>query len=582
MKETCKLAWNFIRYEKSGSRLTFASIFICVFFISSCLIFLRANDDFEIRQSIYLHSDYELFYSDLQDKEKFNEYLAEKYPDKDYISEVLRLYKAGDILDQEGKIELISCAKVPENYALSLQIGHYPAKENEIMVSHLYLERNHLKLGDTIRLAVNYNSEYSDIPYEDTKEYTITATYHFGRFHEGYVDRMYTYSHKEIPVLFSNGFIKLQNMTLDEMNAFAEDLHDQYITSLIVNEIGIQLAFGTYETVMLKPFLKVFAILLVVVMQSMLTVFLLSWKLKEGNYNILKSIGATKKQIFAISLWESMLYTLIAIPIAYLTSIVVMHLFFQFAYTIMPIDTNPFPHRVMVTALDVSLVVGVNLVTLLICNLVPLFHIQKGSIIQSLKHGEKVRKVRNYRMLEKLFGFEAQIARRNQKRNRFSYYSIAFTIIISVIFMISGYYYEYTCMRQLGITKGLEFIVYVIMGIMFMLTLLVAANLYFLISANIKLRKKESMILASVGLTRKQLLTMLFLENGVIILKSLIIGILLSQVINYIVALPSWYTFVIDIPIIIFVVTLILGISIISIYINYRKLIKTDMISNIK
>lgn len=82
-------------------------------------------------------------------------------------------------------------------------------------------------------------------------------------------------------------------------------------------------------------------------------------------------------------------------------------------------------------------------------------------------------------MLEKLFGFEAQIARRNQKRNRFSYYSIAYTIIISVIFMISSYSYEYTCMRQLGITKGLEFIVYVIMGIMYILTLLVAANLYF-------------------------------------------------------------------------------------------------------
>lgn len=154
-------------------------------------------------------------------------------------------------------------------------------------------------------------------------------------------------------------------------------------------------------------------------------------------------------------------------------------------------------------------------------------------------------------MLEKLFGFEAIIARRNQKRNRFSYYSIAFTIIISVIFMISSYFYEYTC-------------------------------IYFLISASIKLLRKESMILTSAGLTRKQLLTMLFLENGVIILKSLIVGILLSQVINYIVALSSWYTFVIDIVIIIFVVALILGVSIITIYINYRKLVKIDMISNIK
>lgn len=122
------------------------------------------------------------------------------------------------------------------------------------------------------------------------------------------------------------------------------------------------------------------------------------------------------------------------------------------------------------------------------------------------------------------------------------------------------------------------------LGIAILLTMIALINLCCVSYSNIILRKKEHIMLVSIGLENHQLMRMLYFENGSVMIKGLIFGIPLGLLINGCIfqeMLKQSPDAVFVIPWIeIIVLTLcIVLISSILVYVAYRSIKKESLIS---
>lgn len=183
---------------------------------------------------------------------------------------------------------------------------------------------------------------------------------------------------------------------------------------------------------------------------------------RTRQFGILKSVGATKKQIRSCVLYEALLLAGIGVPLGLLvgcTGIGITFYCLQDAFLAMIPDGIDVSIRMVpnVTALVISALVCV--ATTLISAWIPARRAMCVPPMEAIRQTDDVkitrRDVRPYRLTRKLFGFEGMMAAKNFRRNRRRYRATVISLFLSItLFITSSSFCSYLTESVEGYTSG--------------------------------------------------------------------------------------------------------------------------------
>ncbi|MCH5268790.1 MAG: FtsX-like permease family protein [Lachnospiraceae bacterium] len=164
---------------------------------------------------------------------------------------------------------------------------------------------------------------------------------------------------------------------------------------------------------------------------------------RTKDFGLLKSIGATKKQIRKSVLFEALFLCLIGIPIGIGSGLIGIGITLHYvANLILPFlnVSESVELKLTVSAFAILSAAAIALVTVLLSSLIPARRAMKMPAIQALMESNEIRlkrrKLRTSRLTYRLFGLEGMLANKNFKRNRRKYRMTVFSITISIILFL--------------------------------------------------------------------------------------------------------------------------------------------------
>ena len=190
-------------------------------------------------------------------------------------------------------------------------------------------------------------------------------------------------------------------------------------------------------------------VLIVIIMLGSISLiynaFSISISERTKQFGLLKSVGATKKQVLRSVLFEALFLCSIGIPLGLLAGIggigitlwAVNDLFIQSFYIDNGIDLTL---HLSLASILVAAVIG--LITVLISAYIPAKRAAKKTAIEAIRQSGdikiKAKKIKSSKLTYKLFGFSGMLANKNFKRNRKKYRSTVISLTMSIILFISA------------------------------------------------------------------------------------------------------------------------------------------------
>ena len=169
--------------------------------------------------------------------------------------------------------------------------------------------------------------------------------------------------------------------------------------------------------------------------------FAISVSERSKQFGMLKSVGATQKQILRTVLFEGLMISLIGVPLGILAGIagiaITLRLLAPFMSTLLTF-TDGIDLHISVQAVVLAASLGV--ATVLISALIPARRAARMSAIEAIRQVKDVtikgRQVQTSRMSRRIFGMEGVLALKNLKRSRKKYRTTIFSLFISIVLFI--------------------------------------------------------------------------------------------------------------------------------------------------
>lgn len=172
--------------------------------------------------------------------------------------------------------------------------------------------------------------------------------------------------------------------------------------------------------------------------------FAISVSERTKQIGILKSIGATKKQIRACIRYEATVLSLIAIPIGIIIGCLGMGITLYFLrdnFSATSYDYSNIQIRLAISPLGLLLAAIICYITTLIAAWIPARRAIKITPLDAIRQTTDIRvspkKLKTSKLTLKLFGFEAMMAKKNFKRNKKKYQFTIISIAASIILFIT-------------------------------------------------------------------------------------------------------------------------------------------------
>lgn len=173
--------------------------------------------------------------------------------------------------------------------------------------------------------------------------------------------------------------------------------------------------------------------------------FSISVSERTKQFGLMKSIGATKKQMTQSVIFEAMTLCVIGIPLGILAGIAGMAVTFKYTSGMFESILNTssgvnFGMHVNVACIVVAIIAG--LITVLISAYIPSKRASRQSPIEAIHQSAdiniKPRSVKTSKLTYKVFGFEGMLAGKNFKRSRKKYRTTVISLFMSVVLFITA------------------------------------------------------------------------------------------------------------------------------------------------
>ncbi len=347
--------------------------------------------------------------------------------------------------------------------------GDYPKTSNEIIIPNHVLSNGGLnyKIGDTITLEIGerlldgfpmgQNTPYytyvegEEVPNDEelrvktTRTYKIVGIYERPEFEDrtapGYT--AITVADKEFAgdAAF-DVYFKMNNPS--NVYDFMEELQlgGSWNNDVLIF-MGIS-QFSSFTGVIVSLAAIVIALIMFGSISLIYNAFAISVSERTKQFGLLSSVGATKKQLKKMVLFEALSVSAMGIPLGILVGIGgigVTLLFVGSKFTVMFGDYTE-PMRMCVSWVSIVAAILVSLLTVLISAWIPSKRATKVSAVEAIRQNidikAKNKPVKTSKLIYKLFGLSGIIANKHYKRNKKKYRTTVISLFMSIVLFVSA------------------------------------------------------------------------------------------------------------------------------------------------
>ncbi len=175
--------------------------------------------------------------------------------------------------------------------------------------------------------------------------------------------------------------------------------------------------------------------------------FSISVSERTKQFGLLSSIGATKKQLMGTVIFESLILSIVGIPLGLLSGFagiaVTLKLTEKLFFTGLGFSSEGgITFHAVMTWEAMFIAAAICLLTVMISAYIPARRATKQSAIEAIRQSGDIKikpgKVKTSKITYKLFGLEGMIASKNFKRNKKKYRSTVVSLFVSVVLFISA------------------------------------------------------------------------------------------------------------------------------------------------
>lgn len=340
--------------------------------------------------------------------------------------------------------------------------GHYPTSGDEILLPEHLLNSNSntFKIGDTITLALGqrmvdgyYLSQSNPYQEEETLEVRETRTFTVAGVYRRLSDRIESY---EAP-----GYVAI---TGPAGSGDAESRYDVFFTMNRPGDIysfledhalngktndRVLLYSGATDVSGFENALRgLSAIVIGLIMFGSISLiynaFSISVSERTKQFGLLSSIGATRKQLRGMVLFEALVVSVIGIPIGILSGILGIGVTLLFVGDLFAslVAGEGVPMTLCISAPSILVAVAVSVVTVLISAWIPSGRATKVTAIEAIRQSRDIRPEKRVRrssgLTYRLFGLPGVLASQHYRRSRKKYRATILSLFMSIVLFVSA------------------------------------------------------------------------------------------------------------------------------------------------
>jgi putative ABC transport system permease protein len=356
------------------------------------------------------------------------------------------------------------------NLKNTLTKGHLPKKSGEIVVSKLFFADNPTyKIGDKLTLPIgnrmlnnkviktqDYKQTGETFKIKETKTYTIVGELDISGIsaYPGYIAMGYLNVSDIQPTDELTVYMRFKNprkiyKTLPNIAKSVGLTKDEYGQYGVMYNTQLLTLYGISDksntSTQLIIILAIVAILFLLVMGAFVLIiynaFSLSANSRIKELSILKSLGATPRQIKYSVLYEGFLLWIVQLPIGLIIGYIFSYIVFSKVNGILSITENYNNIHVSFSWIVIAFSIIMSLITVLLSAYIPARKVSKVSAISGIRQNSqiiKIKKLKRHSIIKQIFGIEGELASSQFSANKKSLRTAVLSISICFI-LIAGY-----------------------------------------------------------------------------------------------------------------------------------------------
>ena len=346
-------------------------------------------------------------------------------------------------------------------FPINLVSGRMPEKEDEILLPENFIAnaKEKYQVGDTITLEtgqrfIEKEQLSENTPYQEKESLKNTTKHTFTIV--GIMERLpFEIEEFSCPgyTCITNGFHTDNQklfLTIHSPSKMQEFLMRQTISDSYVPHSDLLRFYGAFkasgERSVLIGLTTVLVLLIAYGSISLIyNSFSISISERIRQFGIMRSIGASNRQIRRMVLFEAFLLAIIGIVLGIIVGCVGIGVTLAWVQNIFIVNiTNKvgLGLRLVISPLPILIAVLICLVTTIIAAYIPAYKAIHKSAIEAIRQSDEIiikpNEVKTSKLTQKLFGFAGVMATKNFKRNKRKYRSTILSLALSVILFISA------------------------------------------------------------------------------------------------------------------------------------------------
>ena len=366
--------------------------------------------------------------------------------------------------ENEGKPYLLVQSLGDMEHALfpiNLVSGRMPEKQDEILVPENFIAnaKEKYQVGDTITLEtgqrfIEKEQLSENTPYQEKESLKNTTKHTFTIV--GIMERLpFEIEEFSCPgyTCITNGFHTDNQklfLTIHSPSKMQEFLMRQTISDSYVPHSDLLRFYGAFkasgERSVLIGLTTVLVLLIAYGSISLIyNSFSISISERIRQFGIMRSIGASNRQIRRMVLFEAFLLAMIGIVLGIIVGCVgigVTLAWVQNNFIVNITNKVGLGLRLVISPLPILIAVLICLVTTIVAAYIPAYKAIHKSAIEAIRQSDEIiikpNEVKTSKLTQKLFGFAGVMATKNFKRNKRKYRSTILSLALSVILFISA------------------------------------------------------------------------------------------------------------------------------------------------
>ena len=358
--------------------------------------------------------------------------------------------------DNDVSLNVYSMNKNTFDYLKNNLEGEFPKSENDIIIGDMFAKANKIKIGDTITLDIGKLNVQEKLFLENPKTYNFKVTGTIKTYERTIITTNIESENIDLYLTLKNPKnYKKDFRELLEVDPYNEEEAENAKYDYAINRDLLHWEVFSFNDDVLKLLIRAVSIVLfIIILTSVFSIrnsFSISMTEKIKTYGMLSSVGATKKQIKKMVLFEGLYLGTIGILIGIVLGTGITFLLTQIINSLasnanMLQDGWKFYYKFSIIPMIMAIVLG--FIIIYLSSISSAKKASKVSPIQNLRNSDNLKskkiKLKTPKYIKGLFKIGGVLSYKNLKRSKRKYRVTIISLTVSIfVFIIASSFIEY-------------------------------------------------------------------------------------------------------------------------------------------